>query len=242
MGLAKRLPGGVLAAAPQPTQERLMVLLKIHQQRLVQADGADCRIHQVDCPADGRVIDIEACNRCGYSRGEAIEDEDDRRFLECERVDHAPAAEAFETTLTDVPCIAIATRDTISVRPDTPVSQVREIMLKSVLGCVPVLDSSMQPIGIVTAEDLMRQPFAGSAEELMTAPVAAIPPTAPLTQASAIMAFEGIRHLCIVSESGVLEGIVSASDILRHIGKTHGFLMPERSWRQRKTQIPSGDE
>lgn len=219
-----------------------MVLLKIHRQRLIHADGRSTELHHVDCPADGRTIGTEACSRCGYSRGEAIEDDEDQRFLECDRSDKLPKPESFETTLTDVPCVAVGSRDTVSVKPDTAVERVREIMLTSVMGCVPVLDGTGAPVGIVTAEDLMRQPFAKTAQELMTAPVAAVPPGLPLTQAAAIMAFEGIRHLCIVSDTGLLEGIVSATDILRHIGKTHGYLVPERTWRRRKTQVPGGDE
>lgn len=218
-----------------------MVLLKIHQQQLIHADGTDSRVQRVDCPADGRTIKLDACGRCGYRRGEP-ETDADGRFIECDRVDKAPEPESLETTLWDVPCMAIASRSAVSVEPATSVQRVREIMLASVLGCVPVLDGAMQPVGIITAEDVMRQPFAATAQDLMTAPVAMISPTIPLTQAAAIMAFEGIRHLCVVTDSGALDGIVSATDILRHIGKTHGYLMPDRTWRQRKTQVPTGDE
>ncbi len=60
--------------------------------------------------------------------------------------------------------------------------------------------------------------------EIMTPMAFQIPETASIAQAAALMAFESIHRLPVVSKDGVVIGILSAMDILRFVAEKAGYL------------------
>jgi CBS domain-containing protein len=50
----------------------------------------------------------------------------------------------------------VMTRDVVSVTLDTPVRKIASLLVKHRIGAVPVIDSSGEPIGIVSESDLIR--------------------------------------------------------------------------------------
>ena len=48
------------------------------------------------------------------------------------------------------------TRDVVTVRPDTPLSQALQLMLENKFGCLPVVDAQGTLLGILTDSDLVR--------------------------------------------------------------------------------------
>jgi CBS domain-containing protein len=62
--------------------------------------------------------------------------------------------------------------------------------------------------------------------EAMTRAAYTISENAPLTHAAALMAFEGVHRVPVVSEDGRVAGMVTAIDILRWLAQQDGYLVP----------------
>lgn len=56
-----------------------------------------------------------------------------------------------------------------------------------------------------------------------------LPESASLSKAAALMAFEGVHRLPILSNDGKVVGILSALDVLRWLAKQQGYVVPKRA-------------
>lgn len=66
----------------------------------------------------------------------------------------------------------------------------------------------------------------GKVREIMTPVTYSLRPSTSLAQAAALMAFEGVHRLPIVTEvTGEVVGVLSSLDILRWLGESNGYLM-----------------
>ncbi|MFJ4200840.1 CBS domain-containing protein [Streptomyces sviceus] len=105
------------------------------------------------------------------------------------------------------------------------------------VSALPVLEGDGRVVGLVSEADLLpKEEFRDSdpdrstqlrrlsdlakagavtAEELMTSPALTTRPDAPLAQAARTMAHSRVKRLPVVNEVGMLEGIVSRSDLLK---------------------------
>ncbi len=109
----------------------------------------------------------------------------------------------------------------ISIAPEESVAVAARLMARHNVGALPVKARDGSLCGIVTDRDMVLRCMAlnRSAEEtsvarIMTGRVAAVSPTASLTQAADCMAKEQVRRLPVV-EGGKLVGIVSLADLAR---------------------------
>lgn len=75
--------------------------------------------------------------------------------------------------------------------------------------------------------------------DLMTHPAIYLEATAQLTQAAALMAFEGVSRLPIVDAQQHVVGMPSALDLLRWVGRQDGYTIPAYTQRSRR---PGGTE
>jgi CBS domain-containing protein len=66
-----------------------------------------------------------------------------------------------------------------------------------------------------------------TARDVMSPVVLALHETASIGQAAALMAFEGVHRLPIVSDRGQVVGILSALDVLGWFGRRSGYLVPQ---------------
>jgi CBS domain-containing protein len=133
----------------------------------------------------------------------------------------------------------VMTREVVTVSEDTPYKQIAQVLAGHRISAVPVLDADGRVTGVVSESDLLRKEefriaaaagwpgrlrrterrarakaAAVNARHLMSTPVITIPPTATLPQAARAMAARGITRL-VVTDDGVLAGIVTRSDLLR---------------------------
>ncbi|ANS70200.1 CBS domain-containing protein [Streptomyces lincolnensis] len=105
------------------------------------------------------------------------------------------------------------------------------------VGALPVLEGEGRVVGVVSEADLLpKEEFRDSdpdrdtqlrrlsdlakagavtAEELMTSPALTVRPDATLARAARTMAHSKVKRLPVVNELGMLEGIVSRSDLLK---------------------------
>jgi CBS domain-containing protein len=70
--------------------------------------------------------------------------------------------------------------------------------------------------------------------DIMMPFVLRLPESAPIDQAAAVMAAEGVHRVLIVSDTDEAVGIVSALDVLRWVAERDGYAVPESSqgqWR-----------
>jgi CBS domain-containing protein len=135
----------------------------------------------------------------------------------------------------------IMTPDVITVRPDTPLSELVQVLLRHRISAVPVLDGT-DLVGIVSEGDLLRRPELGTvpsrprwlmmlgfadreadayarthgrtAAEVMSAPVETVAEDAAVEDVAALMERHRVKRLPVLRD-GRLVGIVSRADLLR---------------------------
>lgn len=133
-----------------------------------------------------------------------------------------------------VPLTAIMSRDITCARRDLDADRVAELMVLDHVGCVPVVEESGRPIGMITKLDLVERFVARddartdglamqTAGTLMMPMSIALKEHATVAHAAALMATEGIHHLCVVDMEGRLIGVVSTMDIVRWLARNDGF-------------------
>ncbi len=151
------------------------------------------------------------------------------------------------------PVAAAMTRNVLAVRDDVTAETVGRLMLEQAISGIPVVDSSGHPIGIVSKTDLIRHlheqgvavpsgRFEGDVYdgdwgvisaglgnalvgELMTPMTFKVTAGASLSQAAALMAFEGVHRVVVVAEDGTVAGILSALDVLRWLALHDGYVL-----------------
>jgi CBS domain-containing protein len=81
------------------------------------------------------------------------------------------------------------------------------------------------PDGLERGSHLL-EPEPLTARDVMSPVVLALHESASIGQAAALMAFEGVHRLPIVSDLGQVVGILSALDVLGWLGRRSGYLVP----------------
>ncbi|MGK4005185.1 CBS domain-containing protein [Sorangium sp. So ce1036] len=71
------------------------------------------------------------------------------------------------------------------------------------------------------------EPVTTTAGDVMTPVVVTLHESASIRQAAALMAYEGVHRLPVLSDDGKVVGIVSSLDVLRWFGRRCGYLIPE---------------
>ncbi len=105
----------------------------------------------------------------------------------------------------------------------------RHLLLERRVGGVPVVGADGRPVGIVSGGDVLRSLLEGgtpptTAGEMMSE-VLALPITASIAQAAALMSYEGVDLLVITDLTGQVAGVVQALDIARWHARAAGYLV-----------------
>ncbi len=117
----------------------------------------------------------------------------------------------------------VLTSDIVSVQIGTPAAQAISRMKEKKISCVLVLDRKKLS-GIFTERNIVKAAHEGIGfkslpiERLMSYPVMTVRDHVDLYEAYDIMAANGIRHLVVVNSSEEIVGIVTQTDIVRHLG------------------------
>ncbi|MFD1789711.1 CBS domain-containing protein [Sphingomonas floccifaciens] len=111
--------------------------------------------------------------------------------------------------------------DVVTVPADASVRDAVRLLAERRIGAVPVMDGA-DVVGVFSERDVIRQlgtvgasVLDGPVRAVMTSPVETIAPGEPVLGALSIMTHRRIRHLPVV-EGGVLVGIVSIGDLVKH--------------------------
>ncbi|MFZ3573056.1 CBS domain-containing protein [Streptomyces sp. BH097] len=131
----------------------------------------------------------------------------------------------------------VMTHTVVAVGRDAPFKEVVELMEQWKVSAVPVLEGESRVVGVVSEADLLpKEEFrdadptrydqlrrlsdlakagAVSAGELMSSPAVCVRADATLAEAARIMAHRKVKRLPVVNAEGMLEGVVSRSDLLK---------------------------
>jgi CBS domain-containing protein len=158
------------------------------------------------------------------------------------------------------PVSAIMTRDIVCVSPDFSVESLATLFLERGIHAAPVVDELGRLMGFVSMTDIIREqhdnadtdlgspgttepalrsgfhlePLArATVGEVMTLDVLALHENTHVAQAAALMAFEGVYRVPIISGSGEVVGILSALDVLRWLAGQDGHVVPFYTQLQR---------
>lgn len=215
--------------------------LQVNHRRIVQGNGGDRVTPLVRCPQHGGVVDLDRCGECGNALGLSVSPESAGLALHCDKVpDPASVPEALAASAQTLssPVEQIMQRNVVCLAADTPLALATAALLDGGFSGAPVVDVDGRPVGVISLTDLARQQrradtdgaSAGSHSSLvsdwMTPVVCSVPENAEIARAAAVMAFEGIHRVPVVSSERQVVGIVSALDILRAVARSHGFALP----------------
>lgn len=127
----------------------------------------------------------------------------------------------------------VMTHTAIAIGLDAPYKEIVALMEEWKVSAVPVLEGEGRVIGVVSEADLLpKEEFrrdeprpdefaaaskAGAvrARELMSSPAVTVHASATLAAAARIMAQRKVKRLPVVNDVGMLEGVVSRSDLLK---------------------------
>jgi CBS domain-containing protein len=123
----------------------------------------------------------------------------------------------------------LMTTTVIAVDPDTPLKDAAEILAKSQISGMPVVDARGVVTGVLSAEDIVRRESAGERPSgpvepkllattvggAMSSPAVTIGPRQPVTDAVRTMVDERVGRLPVVDGEGRLVGIVTRTDLVR---------------------------
>ncbi|MEU8865184.1 CBS domain-containing protein [Streptomyces umbrinus] len=131
----------------------------------------------------------------------------------------------------------VMTRTVVALGRGATFKDIVKTMQQWKVSAMPVVEGGNRVVGVVSEADLLpKEEFrdgdpdgytqlrrlsdlvkaqAVTAEELMTAPPITVPAYASLGQAARIMARRKVKRLPVVDDEGVLQGIVSRSDLLK---------------------------
>lgn len=114
----------------------------------------------------------------------------------------------------------VMTPDPACCSPSTTLDLVARLMVQNNCGEIPIVDSSAQPIGVVTDRDIVcrvvaegKNPSGHTAESCMTTPVVTVPTDARLEDVISTMEAHQIRRVPVVDDGGCCAGIISQADV-----------------------------
>lgn len=114
----------------------------------------------------------------------------------------------------------------VSLRADATVAEATALLVDRGINAAPVIDEAGHPIGVLSHTDLLahdRERFgrmeqdSARVHDLMTPAVFAVSPGTPAVQVIDDMLDHGVHRLFVLDDSGILVGVVTALDILRHL-------------------------
>ena len=123
-----------------------------------------------------------------------------------------------------------------AVTPNTPVTQVAELMREEDVGAIPVVQDD-KLVGMVTDRDIVvravaqgKDPRGMPAAEVSSRELVTVDPDQDLSDALQLMAQHQVRRLPVVDQDNHLIGVVSQADVAREVkDKAAGELLEDIS-------------
>jgi len=122
----------------------------------------------------------------------------------------------------------VAPRATLCVRASTSTRKARMVLIAYDLDAMPVVDDDLRVLGVVTRGDLADNLPEKTVADVMVLQGDAnvLPENAPVAHAIALMAYERVHYVPIVTEDGELVGMWDATSALRWTAERMGYVGP----------------
>ncbi|MHC4622269.1 MAG: CBS domain-containing protein [Planctomycetota bacterium] len=120
----------------------------------------------------------------------------------------------------------VMTTDVIVVKQDTPILEAVELLVKSEITGVPVVDNDMTLAGVFTEKDALRLFYTHPDErsktvgDFMTRPAVSYAENDSLQTICDFMMVNYFRRVPVVSKNGRVVGIISRPDLIRCVFRT----------------------
>jgi CBS domain-containing protein len=210
--------------------KQVLVRLPLSLRTLVQERGPDDVRPAVRCPRQDASIDARQCTGCGRMKG--IEwDPATGGTITCQVDEPATPSSAVPDKKADFAEAAarkklheVVSPITVCVASNASVRKVRALLLARELDAVAVVDQELRVVGIVTRGDLLTAALDGPVEAVTRAELHALPEHAPIAYAIALMAFEKVSHVPVITDDGELVGMWDATSALRWTAERMGYV------------------
>lgn len=129
---------------------------------------------------------------------------------------------AVELTLRARTAAELMTPNPVSIGQNATIREAASFLTGRGISAAPVIDDAGRPVGVVSRSDLIvsyqtAQSGRVPVQTLMTPTVFCVDPDAPAWEVVGMMVDLGVRRLFVVDDNGVLVGVISALDVLRHL-------------------------
>lgn len=146
------------------------------------------------------------------------------------------------TTANDPPCLSLRAKSArdlmtpslVSIRDTATVAEAVALLLDKGVRAAPVIDAAGRPVGVLSQTDILAHnrnrptyqtavpeaeaaPDTSHVRDLMTPAVFSISPDAPAAKVVEELVALNVLRLFVVGRDGVLVGVVTARDVLRHL-------------------------
>ena len=133
-----------------------------------------------------------------------------------------PCKPTAELTLRARTAAEMMTPNPVSIGQDATVTEAAAFLTSRGISAAPVIDEAGRPVGVVSRSDILVRHQTASAgrtpvQSLMTPTVFCLLTDASAREVVETMVGLGVRRLFVVDDSGVLVGVISALDVLRHL-------------------------
>jgi CBS domain-containing protein len=141
------------------------------------------------------------------------------------------ANDAFPMVLPARRAAELMTSNPVSIHATASVAEAVDVLLNRAINAAPVIDEAGHPIGVLSTTDLLvhereqgrRTPFPADTvdrtlvRDIMTPAVFSVPLDAPAARVVRELLELRVHHLFVTDPTGVLVGVISAQDVLRHL-------------------------
>lgn len=109
----------------------------------------------------------------------------------------------------------------LTARPDAPIDEVLALLKTKHVGCVPIVDESGRPLGIVTKLDILETlgEDRKTAREIMMPFARCLEVSASVGEVANVMSAERIHHVLVVGDDRALIGLISSLDLADWIAR-----------------------
>jgi len=168
-------------------------------------------------------------------------------LITVQEVEVVQSGAPFKEGLPDLKVSEVMRREVATVHPDSPITEVVELLLDKDFTAVPVVDDQGKVVGMVSDNDLLTRGGMNvtislkratdldyvrelhkslenpnhKVSEVMTRDVATVTPDAVLGRAARLMVEKHLKRLPVVDSDGKLVGILGRLDILNTIAAVH---------------------
>jgi len=136
--------------------------------------------------------------------------------------------EIYDTLVVSSVSEIMSSNDIVTVPIDSQktIQDVANLMIKKKVGSVIVIDTKMQPLGIITERDIIKrvclENFSSNkilVEEIMSTPLITVMSYDSVDTASRIMTKNRIKHLVVLEDDNRITGLLSVTDITKKLAK-----------------------